>query len=187
MVFAQMPIFLGLYYALQESIHFRLASFLWIPNLAAPDMLFKWGENIPIISQFLGPYFNILPIISVTLMLVQQKLMTPPPRDDQEAMQQKMMKYMMIFFGYMFYTVAAGLCVYFIATNLWGLTERKLLPKRPKSGSVAPVVNGRKSSTLPPPPRTKAKAPKVAKGQKNGTIQKVSDWWQEVLKQAKKK
>src|SRR5262249_20477627 len=28
----QMPIFMGLYYCLQESIHFRLASFLWIEN-----------------------------------------------------------------------------------------------------------------------------------------------------------
>ena len=34
-VFLQMPIFLGLYFALQESIHFRLAEFLWIKNLAA--------------------------------------------------------------------------------------------------------------------------------------------------------
>ena len=32
----QMPIFMGLYYALQESIHFRLAGFLWMDNLAAP-------------------------------------------------------------------------------------------------------------------------------------------------------
>ena len=37
----QMPIFMGLYYSLQESIHFRLAgvSSWWMPNLAAPDML----------------------------------------------------------------------------------------------------------------------------------------------------
>jgi YidC/Oxa1 family membrane protein insertase len=44
-------------------------------------------------------------------------------------MQQKMMKYMMIFFGLMFYKVAAGLCIYFIASSVWGFTERKLLPK----------------------------------------------------------
>jgi hypothetical protein len=40
-----------------------------------------------------------------------------------------MMKYMMIFFGLMFYKVAAGLCVYFIASSVWGFCERKLLPK----------------------------------------------------------
>ena len=47
-MFLQMPIFMGLYYALQESITFRLASFwpTWIDNLAAPDMLIKWGDGI---------------------------------------------------------------------------------------------------------------------------------------------
>jgi len=44
-------------------------------------------------------------------------------------MQQKMMKYMMVFMGLMFYKVASGLCLYFIASTLWGLAERKLLPK----------------------------------------------------------
>ena len=44
-------------------------------------------------------------------------------------MQQKMMKYMMVFMGLMFYKVASGLCLYFIASSLWGIAERKLLPK----------------------------------------------------------
>ncbi len=49
-VLLQMPIFLGLYFSLQESIHFRLSEFLWIENLAAPDMLIYWTEQIPAIS-----------------------------------------------------------------------------------------------------------------------------------------
>jgi YidC/Oxa1 family membrane protein insertase len=143
--FLQMPIFLGLYYALQESIHFRLAHFLWIDNLAAPDMLFWWSESIPWISRpqdygwllYLGPYFNLLPVVAVALMIAQQSLMAPPAVDDQQKMQQKMMKYMMIFFGLMFYKVAAGLCIYFIASSVWGFAERKLLPKKKKDGAVA--------------------------------------------------
>jgi YidC/Oxa1 family membrane protein insertase len=136
----QMPVFMGLYYCLQESIFFRLAPFWpsWIINLAAPDMLYKWGENIPFISRpedygsmfYLGPYFNLLPVIAVTLMIFQQKFTMPPPTDEQQEMQQKMMKYMMIFFGLMFYKVAAGLCVYFISSSMWGFAERKLLPKK---------------------------------------------------------
>jgi YidC/Oxa1 family membrane protein insertase len=145
----QMPIFMGLYFALQESIHFRLAPFwpLWIKNLAAPDMLVWWSEQIPYISRvqdfggflYLGPYFNLLPVIAVALMIAQQKMMTPPPADEQQAMQQKMMKYMMIFFGLMFYKVAAGLCVYFIASSVWGFCERKLLPKTkaPEVGEIS--------------------------------------------------
>jgi YidC/Oxa1 family membrane protein insertase len=138
MLLLQMPIFMGLYYALQESVHFRLAGFLWMENLAAPDMLIRWGDKIPWISRpedyggllYLGPYFNLLPVLAVTLMIFQQKLLMPPPTDEQQAMQQKMMKWMMIFFGLLFYKVAAGLCIYFIASSLWGFAERKLLPKK---------------------------------------------------------
>ncbi len=149
----QMPIFMGLYYCLQESIHFRLAPFwpTWIINLAAPDMLIPWTDKIPIISRpedyggflYLGPFFNLLPVVAVSLMVVQQKYTMPPPTDEQQAMQQNMMKYMMIFFGLMFYKVAAGLCVYFIASSLWGFAERKLLPKKkPADGTAPPPAEG---------------------------------------------
>src|SRR5439155_24099366 len=51
LLFAQMPILMGLYFCLQESIFFRLETFLWMPNLAAPDMLIWWGEHIPGLSS----------------------------------------------------------------------------------------------------------------------------------------
>ena len=44
-------------------------------------------------------------------------------------MAQKMMKFMMIFIGFVFFKVAAGLCVYFITSSIWGIVERKMLPK----------------------------------------------------------
>ncbi|MDB5310017.1 MAG: yidC [Gemmataceae bacterium] len=132
LLFAQMPIFMGLYFCLQESIFFRLEHFLWIDNLAAPDMAVWWGENIPIISDpenrhgtlsflYLGPYLNILPLIAVGLMLYQQHKMMPPPTDEQMASQQRMMKIMMIVVAVMFYKVAAGLALYFSVSTLWGL------------------------------------------------------------------
>ena len=71
----------------------------------------------------------VLPIITVGLFVLQQKMFMPPAADEQAAMQQKMMKYMMIFMGLMFFKVASGLCIYFIASSLWGLGERRFLPK----------------------------------------------------------
>jgi YidC/Oxa1 family membrane protein insertase len=189
----QMPIFLGLYYALQESIHFRLAPFLWIRNLAAPDMLLWWGERVPWLTDpasqgsmfYLGPYLNILPIVAVVLMLLQQKLMMPPPADEQQEMQQKVMKYMLVFMAVLFYKVAAGLTVYFIVSSLWGMTERKLLPKaKPTTG--APVAT-------PPPPKPgrptggKAKGPAPKANGDGGFFDKVRQAWDEVLKEARKK
>lgn len=202
-VLAQMPIFLGLYYCLQESIFFRLEPFFawlpwWIPNLAAPDMLFWWSENIPMISTvpsqggilFLGPYFNLLPMIAVGLMLVQQTLMAPPAADEQQEMQMKMMKWMMILFGIMFYKVAAGLCVYFIASSLWGLAERKLLGKKPLTPATPAAGtsdgdssgNGARLSPKPPKPRPEPKAPES----EGGLRQRLRDWWGGILKEAAK-
>ena len=130
----QLPIFFGLYQAFNISVEMRGAHFLWVDNLAAPDSLFKFGFIMP----FLGPSFNLLPILTVCLFLVQQKMLMPPPTTPEMEMQHKVFFYMTIFMGYMFYSVAAGMCVYFIASSLWGLAERKLLPKRktPAPGTV---------------------------------------------------
>jgi YidC/Oxa1 family membrane protein insertase len=192
----QMPIFMGLYFALQESLQYRLAPFLYVENLAAPDMLLWWTQQIPFISDpdsmggvfYLGPYLNILPIFAVVLMVIQQQLMTPPPTDEQQEAQQKMMKFMSIFFGVLFYKVAAGLCIYFISTNLWGLAERKLLPRKkdaPAPGAETTAV----ASGAPPPrkgPRGGRKDPKKP-AEPPGIVQRAKDWWAEVLKQAEKK
>lgn len=190
----QMPIFLGLYYALQESIHFRLASFVWIENLAAPDMMLSWGQSIPWISRpedlggilYLGPFFNLLPVIAGVLMIIQQKLLTPPPTDEQQEMQQKVMKYMSLVIVLMFYKVAAGLAIYFIVSSLWGLTERKLLYPRSQLTTAGPAVAPSPTGKTghPTAQRPKTAAPK---SNGNGRFQKVRDWWAEVLKQASKK
>jgi YidC/Oxa1 family membrane protein insertase len=227
----QMPIFMGLYYALQESIYFRLAPFwpTWIQNLAAPDMMLSWGESIPFLSRpqdygsspfYLGPYLNLLPILAVALMIVQQQMMTPPAADEQQEMQQKMMKWMMIIFGFMFYKVAAGLCIYFIASSLWGFAERKLLPKsKPKAdldtgppvaaAATATAGGGEQITTAPragnaPTGVTKEPARKPGRVKRKGgerkpgkeeepatglarLKQRLSEWWHDVLEQAKKK
>ncbi len=194
-VFLQMPIFLGLYFALQESIHFRAAGFLWIDSLAAPDMFLWWTESIPYISVpdniggivYLGPYLNVLPVIAAALMLVQQIQTMPPPTDEQTAMQQKMMKYMVIVFGIMFYKVAAGLCMYFIASSLWGVAERKLLPKKKTSPGfptdMTPNSPGKPAMVLK---GKLAKAPKK-EPEPQTAFTKLKAWWQDVLRQAEKK
>ena len=80
-------------------------------------------------TGWLGPYFNILPLISSSLFLVHQKLFTPPPADEQQEMQQQIMKFMTLFMGILFFKVPSGLCLYFITSSLWAVAERKLLPK----------------------------------------------------------
>ena len=153
-------------------------------------MLIWWTEKIPWVSDpaaqggffYLGPYFNLLPVVAVAFMLVQQKMLTPPPADEQQEMQQKMMKYMFIVIGIMFYKVASGLCIYFIVSSLWGLCERKMLPKASPPGAV---VAAGSSAPTGGAPRGKGKPKKEKKP--DTRFQKVKDWWAEVLKQAQKK
>ena len=99
-------------------------------------MLWYWSHLLAVLAaqRLLGPYLNVFPLITIGLFIWQQKMFMPPPTDEQAAMQQKMMQYMMIFMGFMFFKVASGLCLYFIASSLWGIAERKLLPKSKPPG-----------------------------------------------------
>jgi len=144
-LFLQLPVFIGLYRALMVDVELRQApliseSIRWASNLAAPDMLFNWSGFMPgFISRGtgmfgLGPYFNLLPIITIVLFIWQQKKFMPPAMDEQQAMQQKIMQYMMIFMGILFFKVASGLCIYFIASSLWSIAERRFLPKAVAAG-----------------------------------------------------
>ena len=93
-------------------------------------MLFYWGAWMPnLVQNWLGPYFNLLPVLTIGLFLWQQKMFMPPPTDEQSRIQAKVMQYMMVFMGVMFFRVASGLCLYFIVSTLWGIMERKVMPK----------------------------------------------------------
>lgn len=156
LLFAQMPIFMGLYFCLQESVFFRLQDFLWVPNLAAPDMTVWWTEQIPYLSTpdnlggsvYLGPFLNVLPLLSTTLIFIQQRLTMPPPTDEVQEQQQKMMKFMIVFMAVFFYKVPAGLCLYFICSTSWALMERKLIPK-PKAVLAAQAAQAARQTGGP--------------------------------------
>ena len=144
-LFLQMPIFIGLYRALSVDISLRQAELIpgisWASNLAGPDMLWWWKPYLWDMLGgeygYLGPYFNVFPLVTAGLFLLQQYLFTPPPTDEQQEMQQKMMYFMTIFMSIMFFKVPAGLCVYFITSSLWGVAERTLMMPKKKGGAGA--------------------------------------------------
>lgn len=148
----QLPIFLGLYRALGSDIELRGAPLIpgisWCSNLSAPDMLFYWGDwPLQFLmgdTGFLGPFLNIFPLFTIFFFMIHQKLFTPPPTDEQGEMQQKMMKFMLIFMGFLFFRVAAGLCMYIIVSSVWGLGERLLLPKIKPKDAVTPTPSPEK-------------------------------------------
>jgi YidC/Oxa1 family membrane protein insertase len=137
-MFLQLPIFIGLYRALSVDIELRQAAVWrgidWASNLAAPDMFAYWGDWLMDYlsgrgTGWLGPFFNILPVIVVVLFLAQQKMFMPPATDEQTRLTQKMMNIMTLMMGLFFFRVPAGLCIYFITSSLWGICERVLVKK----------------------------------------------------------
>lgn len=144
-LFLQLPIFIGLYTALNSAVDLRGQGFLWIDNLAGPDALFRLPFALPF---GMGYDFNLLPLCTVSLFLVQQKLFMPPAQDEQQAMQYRMMNFMTGIMGILFWHQPAGLSLYFIASSLWSISERKLL------GTANPAPDGAPSlaAVLPEEP-----------------------------------
>jgi len=162
-LFVQIPIFMGLYRCLSVDISLRqeplIPGLSWCSNLAGPDMLFDWSSWMPEIiagrgTGYLGPYFNLLPVLTIALFLVQQKILMPKATDEQTQMTQNMMQVMTVVMGVLFFKVPSGLCIYFITSSLWSLAERKLVkrlvPVKPASGTTAAPV------TPAPAPATRA-------------------------------
>ena len=171
-VFVQLPIFIGLYRCLSVDIALRdaplIPGFWWASNLAGPDKLFYWKDWLFAMlageTGYLGPYFNVLPVITCVLFILQQQLFMPPATDEQTQMQQSMMKYMTIFMGILFFKVPAGLCIYFIVSTSWSIVERTFLPKfKPADESPPPPTKAVAASPGPNGSPGEKRGPKVKK------------------------
>ena len=106
----QIPIFVGLYNALLHAIELRHAPFaLWITDLSAPERLMVAGVGIPVMTLLMGG-----------TMLVQQWL-TPQQGDPT---QRQMMMIMPVVFTFMFFNFPSGLVLYWLVSNLLGITQQ---------------------------------------------------------------
>ncbi len=115
-LFVQMPVFLGIYWVLNESVELRQAPFLlWYRDLSAID-----------------PYF-LLPILLGGVNYLQQH-MNPMPTAD--PMQAKMMKFMPIGFTIFFLWMPAGLVLYYLANALLGIFQQWFFNARLKKVTV---------------------------------------------------
>ncbi|MDD4202066.1 MAG: membrane protein insertase YidC [Candidatus Omnitrophica bacterium] len=125
----QFPIFIAFYQALMRSTELKNASFLWIKDLSGPDALFTFSQKIPI----LGQSFNLLPIITLILMIVQQKVTTAGQKNisPEMAQQQKMMALIFpLFFGVILYNFSSGLVLYWLTNSVLMTTEQYFIKKK---------------------------------------------------------
>ncbi len=110
----QIPIFIGFFLALRNSIFLRGAPFiLWIKDLSLPDTVFKIG-NFPV---------NILPFLMTVSSYFQQKL-TPA-----EPGQQSLTIIMPLMFLFILYNFPSGLLLYWVTMNIASLIEQIFISK----------------------------------------------------------
>ena len=114
----QIPVFIGLYYMLLESVELRQADWIfWIKDLSTKD-----------------PYY-VLPIIMGISMLAQQKL-NPTPVDPMQA---KVMMALPIVFTFLFLFFPSGLVLYWVVNNTlsiaqqWYITRIVIKESKPSS------------------------------------------------------
>jgi YidC/Oxa1 family membrane protein insertase len=103
----QMPFLFAFYSMLGNAIELRLAPWLWIKDLSAPDPT------------------HILPIAIVITMFVMQR---STPQAGMDPAQQKMLNLMgPLMIGGISWGVASGLCVYWAISNLLGFVQQLFL------------------------------------------------------------
>ena len=113
-ILLQMPVFIGLFYALRSSIQLRQAPFFgWIDDLAAPDTLFVLpGLDLPV---------RVLPLVMGASMVVQQRI-TPMQMDPDQA--RMMMIIMPLMMTVLFYQFASGLVLYWLMSNVLAISHQ---------------------------------------------------------------
>ena len=103
----QMPFLFAFYSMLGNAIELRLAPWLWIKDLSAPDPT------------------HILPIAIVISMFIMQK---STPQAGMDPAQQKMLNFMgPLMIGGISWGVASGLCVYWAISNVLGYVQQVFL------------------------------------------------------------
>lgn len=116
-ILVQIPVFIGLYQALLNSIQLRHAAFIshlpftdkiWLADLSAAD-----------------PYY-ITPLLMGASMFLQQRL-SPPAGDPT---QQKIMMFMPLIFTVMFLNFPAGLVLYWLCNNVLSILQQWLMLRK---------------------------------------------------------
>jgi len=112
----QIPVFIGLYEALLNTVELRHAPFfLWINDLSAPDRL--GSLQLPFVQD---PGVPVLTLLMGISMFVQQ-WMTPSAADPA---QQRVMMIMPLMFTFMFVNFPSGLALYWLVNNLLTIAQQ---------------------------------------------------------------
>ncbi len=116
-----MPFFFGFFYMLMSAAELRLAPFLWVHDLSAPDT----------VGYILGYPIRILPLIFVATSIVQMQLTPQPTVDNSQA---KIMKFMPLFLLLIYYRYSCALSLYSTVNALFTIGQQLVVNKQKDDG-----------------------------------------------------
>jgi YidC/Oxa1 family membrane protein insertase len=111
----QIPVFLGLYMGLLNTLELRHAPFaLWITDLSSPEKLMIGGVGVPVMIILMG------------ISMILQQWLTPSAMDEG---QKKAMMLVPVIFTVMFivFPFPAGLVLYWLINNLISIVQQAYL------------------------------------------------------------
>ncbi|MDY6906235.1 MAG: membrane protein insertase YidC [Thermodesulfobacteriota bacterium] len=124
-ILVQIPVFLAFYRMLYQAIELRHAPFFfWIDDLSAPDRLFAFDINLPVMQPPIG--IPVLTLIMGATMFLQQKLQ-PTPGDPSQA---KIMMLMPIMLTVIFVNFPSGLVLYWLVNNVVSIAQQYMVTKQ---------------------------------------------------------
>jgi len=116
------PVLIALFFVFQNTIELRGVSFLWLPDLSAPD-----------------PYFILPAFLGISMFLLQWVSMRSMP---QQNPQMKMMMYVMpVMMVFIFFQLASGLNLYYATANIATLPQQIWIAgERKKAQAKTPLT-----------------------------------------------
>jgi YidC/Oxa1 family membrane protein insertase len=131
-MFIQLPFFFGFFRMLQSASELRLAPFLWVHDLAAPDTIAHVG----------GYAINILPLLMGATMMSQMFLVPQPATMDKT--QATMMRFMPLMYVVFCYNYSCALSLYSTINSLFTIGQQVLINRMKDDGDPTHAPAGSK-------------------------------------------
>lgn len=107
-ILLQMPILIGIFYAIRDFQYLQQPTFLWLADLAQPDPLY------------------VLPVLSALTTFIQSK----QTATDESAQNKMMVVFMPLFIGYISLTFPAGLVLYWCMSNIVQIAQQAWMDRQ---------------------------------------------------------
>lgn len=114
-----MPIYIAVFAFFPSCIELRGQSFLWAADLSAPDAIYSWTTQIPIISSYFGNHISLFCLLMTVTNIAYTYLTMQSQSSSNQMPGMKWMMYLMpVFFLVFFNNYASGLSYYYFISLL---------------------------------------------------------------------